>query len=259
VRGRPVRVTVDNFARAETDTYFAKFVKEGGFAKFHHTRGLAPIDMQSVIRMNRDTLYSTAVFDLGSSPVTVTLPDTGKRFLAVQVINEDHYTQEVVYQSGTHTVTKEKVGTRYVVMLVRIFVNPEDPADLKAVNALQDAIRVEQKQVGKFESPPWDADSLKKVRDALNALAAVNGGLDSARMFGRKDQVDPVQHVIGTAAGWGGNPPPMRTTSASSRRTTTARRRTGSRSRRCRWTGSGRSAFTTRTASSKRTPGTPTR
>jgi hypothetical protein len=207
VRGRPVRVTVDNFARAETDTYFAKFVKEGGFAKFHHTRGLAPIDMQSVIRMNRDTLYSTAVFDLGSSPVTVTLPDTGKRFLAVQVINEDHYTQEVVYQSGTHTVTKEKVGTRYVVMLVRIFVNPEDPADLKAVNALQDAIRVEQKQVGKFESPPWDADSLKKVRDALNALAAVNGGLDSARMFGRKDQVDPVQHLIGTAAGWGGNPP----------------------------------------------------
>ena len=38
------------------------------------------------------------------------------------------------------------------------------------------------------------------------ALAAANGGLDSARMFGRKDQVDEVQHLIGTAAGWGGNP-----------------------------------------------------
>ena len=25
-------------------------------------------------------------------------------------------------------------------------------------------------------------------------------------MFGRKDQVDPVQHLLGTAAGWGGNP-----------------------------------------------------
>ena len=25
-------------------------------------------------------------------------------------------------------------------------------------------------------------------------------------MFGRKDQVDPIQHLIGTAAGWGGNP-----------------------------------------------------
>lgn len=25
-------------------------------------------------------------------------------------------------------------------------------------------------------------------------------------MFGRKNEVDPVQHLIGTAAGWGGNP-----------------------------------------------------
>jgi hypothetical protein len=47
---------------------------------------------------------------------------------------------------------------------------------------------------------------LKKIREALLALAAANGGLDSSRMFGRKDEVDPVQHLIGTAAGWGGNP-----------------------------------------------------
>ena len=39
------------------------------------------------------------------------------------------------------------------------------------------------------------------------ALAAASGGLDSTRMFGRRDEVDPVQHLIGTAAGWGGNPP----------------------------------------------------
>ena len=31
---KPVRVTVDNFRRAESDTYFAQFVKEGGFGKF---------------------------------------------------------------------------------------------------------------------------------------------------------------------------------------------------------------------------------
>jgi hypothetical protein len=47
---------------------------------------------------------------------------------------------------------------------------------------------------------------LTKIREALLGLAAANGGLDSARMFGRKDQVDEVQHLIGTAAGWGGNP-----------------------------------------------------
>lgn len=202
----PTRVTVDNFNRAETDTYFAKFVKEGGFGKFHHERELAPIDKQTVIRLNRDTLYSFGVFDLDAGPVTVTLPNAGKRYMAIQVINEDHYAPEVVYKSGPHTFTKEKVGTRYMTLAVRTFVIPNDPADVKAVHALQDVLKVEQKEVGKFKVPNWDQESLKKVRDALLGVVAANGELDSSRMFGRKDEVDPIQHLLGTAAGWGGNP-----------------------------------------------------
>jgi hypothetical protein len=85
-------------------------------------------------------------------------------------------------------------------------VNPNDAADVKAVHALQDEIKVEQKAAGQFEAPEWDQESLTKVREALLALASANGGIDSARMFGRKGEVDPVQHLIGTAAGWGGNP-----------------------------------------------------
>ena len=86
VRGNMMRVTVDNFRRAESDTYFARFVKEAGFGKFKHERELAPIDNQAVIRLNRDTLYSFGVFDLDAAPVTVTRPDAGKRYMAVQVI-----------------------------------------------------------------------------------------------------------------------------------------------------------------------------
>lgn len=204
--GKPVRVTVDNFRRAESDTYFARFVKEGGFGKFKHERELAEIDRQTVIRLNRDTLYSFGVFDLDAAPVTVTLPDAGKRFMAVQVIDEDHYAPDVFYAPGAHTLTKEKIGTRYICLAIRTFVNPNDAADVKAVHALQDSIKVEQKAAGKFEVPDWDQASLKKVREALLALAAANGGIDSARMFGRKGEVDPVQHLLGTAAGWGGNP-----------------------------------------------------
>ena len=58
----PLRVTVDNFRRAESDSYFGRFVKDGGFGKFHHERELADIDHQTVIRLNRDTLYSFGVF-----------------------------------------------------------------------------------------------------------------------------------------------------------------------------------------------------
>ncbi len=200
------RVTLDNFVRAETDMYFARFAKDGGFGKFSHERELAPIDKQTVIRLNRDTLYSFAVFDLDAAPVTITLPDAGKRYMAVEVITQDHYAPEVIYQPGAHTFTRDKIGTRYVCLAVRTFVNPNDASDVKVVHALQDALKAEQKSPGKFEVPAWDPVSHKKIRDALLALATANGGLDSARMFGRKDQVDPVQHLIGTAAGWGGNP-----------------------------------------------------
>ena len=199
-------VNVDNFRRAESDTYFAKFVKDGGLGKFFHARQPAPIDNQTVIRLNRDTLYSSAVVDLDAGPVTITLPDAGRRFMSMQVINEDHYTPFVVYKAGKHSFTKEQIGTRYVLFLVRTFADPNAPSDLKTVAALQDALQVSQPAAGKWEIPAWDPVSLKKIRDALLVVTEANGGIDSARMFGRKDQVDPVQHLLGTAAGWGGNP-----------------------------------------------------
>jgi hypothetical protein len=60
-----VPVTADNFTRAETDTYFANIVKSaGGIGKFFHRREIEPISNQIVIRGNRDTIYSAAVFDL---------------------------------------------------------------------------------------------------------------------------------------------------------------------------------------------------
>jgi hypothetical protein len=154
--------------------------------------------------MNRDTLYSAAVFDLDAGPVTVTLPDAGKRFMSVQVISEDHYAPMVVYAPKEVTLTKDKVGTRYVLAAIRTLADPNDPNDLKQVHALQDAIKVAQKNSGKFEVPNWDQESQKKVRDALLVLASTAGGFKNA--FGPKGQVDPIKHLLGTAAGWGGNP-----------------------------------------------------
>lgn len=200
-----VPVTVKNFPRAESDTYFAKFVKDGGLGKFHHFREPTAIDKQDVIRMNRDTLYSSAVFDLDAGPVTITLPDPGKRFMSLLVINEDHYDLPVVYAPGTYTFTREQVGTRYMGMFLRTFANPADPADIKSVNALQDQVRAKQGAVGSFEVPNWDPVSQKKLRDALLVLAGMSGD-ENAERFGAKEKVDPIQHLLATAAGWGGNP-----------------------------------------------------
>jgi hypothetical protein len=60
--------------------------KQDGFGKLMHRRTRTPLDQQDVVRLNRDTLYSAAVFDLDAGPVTVTLPDASKRFMSMQIM-----------------------------------------------------------------------------------------------------------------------------------------------------------------------------
>ncbi len=199
-----VPVTVDNFARAESDLYMSNAIKDGSFGTLEHNREPTPIDKQTVIRMNRDTLYSFGVFDLDAGPVTITMPDAGKRFMSLQIINEDHYVPAVYYGPGEHTLTRDNVGTRYMTVGIRTLVDPNNADDLKEVHTLQDSIKVDQKNAGTFEVPQWDQVSQKKIREALLALAQFTGGFKNA--FGPKTEVDPVRHLIATAAGWGGNP-----------------------------------------------------
>lgn len=200
-----VKVTQDNFVRAESDTYLAKIVSDaGGLGKLFKNRDVSPIEHQAVIRQNRDTLYSAAVFDLDAGPVTITLPDSEKRFLSMQVIDEDHYTHGVIYTPGPHVLTKEDIGTRYVLAAIRILVDPSNPKDLAQARQLQDAVTISQPSSGEFVIPNWDQASLKQVRDTLLEKAAKLP--DTKGMFGTKDKVDPERHLIGTASAWGGNP-----------------------------------------------------
>lgn len=199
-----VAVTVDNFRRAETDMYFGSVVRDGGLGRFRHHRELVPVDRQTVVRSNRDTLYSSGVFDLDAGPVTVTLPDAGERFRSMIGIDQDHYVRGVVYDQGTYSYDRKQIGSRYVLLAIRTLLDPGKPGDLEQVHALQDAIEASQKRPGSFSVPQWDPVGQKKVRDALLLLATTVP--DTKHMFGNRDEVDPVRHLIGTAMGWGGNP-----------------------------------------------------
>src|SRR5262249_10815909 len=111
----------------------------------------------------------------------------------------------VVYGAGSTTLTREKVGTRYVLAAVRTLVDPNNRKDVEQVHALQDAIKVEQPGgLGKFEVPKWDPVSQKKVREAPLVLASTLP--DAKGAFGARGEVDPVRRLIQAAAAWGGNP-----------------------------------------------------
>ena len=194
-----VNVNVATFARAESDAALKKVHSSFGFNTWYHLRVPTAIDKQEVIRMNRDTLYSSVVLDL-SAPATVTMPETGGRYQSLHVINQDHYSYAET-TPGRYELTQDKVGTRFAYLIVRTFL---DPDNIEATHALQDAVEVEGGGDGPLDLPDWDIDQMMTARDALNTLAKL--GISNAGALGTKDQVDPIKHLIFTAAGWGGMP-----------------------------------------------------
>ena len=151
-------VTPDNFNRAETDMYFRWMIRlAGGIGCFHHRREVKPIEWQTVVRPNRDTLYSSAVFDLDAAPVTITLPDSGARFMSMLILDQDQFAPAVVHGTGRHVLSRAQIGTRYAMAEVRTLVDPRNPHDLQEAHRLQDAIAIEQERaclaVGELNGP----------------------------------------------------------------------------------------------------------
>lgn len=200
----PQRVDAVNFIRAETDRYFDDLVaRSGGVNRWHHTREPAPIDEQLVVRLNRDTLYSSAILDV-SDGATVSLPEASGRYQTAMVVDEYHYIDHVFDRPGEYHLEAAMFPTSHVALAVRTLVDPADPADLAEVVALQDQLRVETGSANSPSHPEWDTDSLDGTRALLLRLAEGLTTFDGA--FGSRSETDPILHLLGTAAGWGGLP-----------------------------------------------------
>ena len=197
-------VTVANFARAESDTYIRGLMASKGVdvGDLYHDRDPVTPENQTVIRQNQDTLYSGIILDL-SQPVSITLPDAGGRFMSMHVVNQDHY-MFVEDKPGTYDLTEETVGTRFAAIILRTFADASSPEDVTEAHAAQDGIEVTGGGTGPFEAPDWNQEDLETIRSALSDVAAL--GFDASYAFGRAEETRPVDHLIGTAAGWGGQP-----------------------------------------------------
>ena len=196
-------VSVENFVRAETNRMFAARLQRGSLNHFSHSRVPTKLDEQDVIRMNRDTLYSSAIIDI-SRGATLTVPAFGDRYLSVMVVNQDHYINEIWHEPGTYRLSMEQFDTPYVAVVARVLIDASDLDDVAAANAIQDGLAIDAMSSEPFAMPDYDEASFTLVRNALLSLASA--GINSTRAFGRKASVDPVRHLLATAAGWGGLP-----------------------------------------------------
>jgi hypothetical protein len=199
----PVKVTAHNYVRAESDFQMRGYIEKFNcFGKFAISRKPYDVNNQVTVRGNRDTLYSFGVFDL-TSPLIVTLPDTKGRYQSLMIVSQDH-SISAVYGPEKVTLTQESVGTRYALLTVRTFADPNNKQDLQEAYRLQDVVDVKQADIGKFEVPDWQKDEVERMRDTVNVVASV--AMDTSGMFGKQEELDPVYWMLGAALGWGGLP-----------------------------------------------------
>ena len=182
-------VTQDNFPQAYTNLRFDAIIKKAGGINTFLEMPVPPSDpsKQFVVRMNRDTYYSTSVFDM-TGDVYVTIPETDK-YVTIQIVDENHETQRMIYGPGRHKLTAK---TNHAFVIVR---------------ALDDAARrnlkVEASSSKPFVVKNWDMESFEKIEEAGNL--DFSDGYDQSKAFGNKESGQTsYMNYVGAAGGWGG-------------------------------------------------------
>ena len=185
-------VTDENYALAETQIIIEGYVKKiaaatntNGVGVFMHNKTAADPKDRTIMRINFDTFYSFAVLDLEEDAI-LTMPETNERYQSAWVISEEHYNPGAFNKPGEHKITKEWVGTRYVVIVMRTQVNVNDPEDIKKANALQDKLELTQKKKGSYvPSHNWDMDEILAMRAKY---MEIGNNMSTSDMFGKKGE-----------------------------------------------------------------------
>lgn len=193
-------VTPETFIRAETDRMFRDIsMLAGGVNRFHHIRSPTPLDQQTVIRMNRDTLYSGAVIDV-TGGAKITFPEMPHgRYASILIIDNDHYAPVVFYDPGVHEIPAD---TDHMFAAVRIqLYDPADADEVALVNSLQDRFTITARNATPLPPFDWDVASLDALRAQYEADAAKLVNFNG--MMGPRGRVDEETRHIAAAAAWG--------------------------------------------------------
>ena len=193
-----VPVMLENYKVAESDLAFNNITKLVGTNQFFHFPVEAfDLNNQTVVRMNRDTIYSGAIVNV-SEGATVTLPESDGRYISAMIVQNDHYIDQVFKTPGEHEI---RADTDYVMVAMRIRANTNDPKDGDKIRELQQAAMVSANATSPHVMPKYDLKQLEALRNKLAAEAAEKGSLNN--MQGARGTVDEYMHLLGTAAGWG--------------------------------------------------------
>lgn len=195
-----VVVTSETFVRAETDRIFIDIANQaGGVNKFYHYRGFIPLDQQTYVRLNNDTLHSWAIVDT-TNGATITMPEiTDGRYMSAHIVDNDHFTPMVFHGVGPHALPED---TQYVLIFVRTQIfNRYNAEEFAFANNLQDQMIITTNSAQPLPAFKWDRASLMALRESYNAR--VGEWRSSIGLMGPRDMpVGALERNVMAAAGW---------------------------------------------------------
>ena len=168
-----------------------------------HFRKPTPLDKQSVVRMNMDTLYSFVVLDLTEGPVTFTIPKSD-RYIVAAVNSNDHY-MYTLKEPGEYTITRDQIGTDHALITWRILVSPHDSKDVAKVNAIQDKINVIGGKGSRPESAILGTKEFDKIYQYVEAAAKENNDINDSFVW-RDGKTTELKRAVGAHLGLYGLP-----------------------------------------------------
>ena len=156
-------MTAEEFIRAESLHFMKGMAGREGINNFYHFTSLAKAEDKWVVSPNNDVIYSMGIVD-ASKGFTLTLPDTGDRFITGQIVTEEHMSHHLV-GGGVYKFTGEEFNGSHVAIGVRVGTDATAEDVALIVDKLQPQMKVDSKSAG--EVSPYDEAALLKVRTAL--------------------------------------------------------------------------------------------
>ncbi|MGF1749604.1 DUF1254 domain-containing protein [Vibrio cionasavignyae] len=194
-------VTVRNYAQAESERNFLIQQERVGINNWLHYREPTPVDKQNVVRMQKDTLYSTILVDT-TKGAEITLPAVEEgRYLSLQQVDGNHFTRHLAYGGTEPNIVEIKGSTPYVWIVVRLGTDATE-ADMEKMREVQNNLVLKAGSAVPFVPVNYETKSFEATHHEL--LVSASKGINSFNMFGASDEVDAYKHPIGAAMGWAG-------------------------------------------------------
>ena len=195
-----IKVTPENFQRAEAIRNANNYVKLGADNKWAHFRDPAPVGPNApTVRMNRDTLYSVAVVDNSNGKFNITIPESEELF-TVLVFDDQAYSLYYFQTPGVHEIVSK---SPYIIMIARQGIRDyTNPKDIEKAHKMQDGLKMSGNGTKPFNPTKYDQESLEALTAKLKKEFLEGDGVLVYGQF--KDDVDEHKRLVSNAAGWGG-------------------------------------------------------